>query len=278
MKSHDFKPPLDPGGIQGRFTTKGHSQMILSTTRKSEAGFTLVELAIVLMIIGLLIGGILRGQELMENARVTSTIQQTKAYDGATTTFRDAYSALPGDIVQPGNRLPNCTTAPCNTQGDGNSIIGTPMTARGGAYDTGTGTENRRYWLHMAVARLISGVDASGASTGGWGIMFPAAKIAGGFHVVFANIAAAAPAPAIAGHFLILRNNSSATGTVASEGNGNSALSPLRAAQIDRKLDDGLPQTGDVVGVGAGADCTAATGYLENSEERNCNLMIRVQN
>ena len=64
--------------------------MTLKLNRTSQSGFTLVELAIVLMIIGLLIGGILRGQELMENARVTSTIQQTKAYDGATTTFRDS--------------------------------------------------------------------------------------------------------------------------------------------------------------------------------------------
>ena len=253
---------------------------MFSKIRKSEGGFTLVELAIVLMIIGLLIGGILRGQELMENARVTSTIQQTKAYDGATTTFRDAYSALPGDLVNPGVRLANCTgigTA-CTTAGNGDSILGTSLTGKAANYASDNLSENRRYWLHMAVARLISGVDASGDTTAAWGVMFPAAKIGGGFHVVYANIAAVAPAPAVSGHFLVLRNGAGGTATTAvQEGGGTSALSPLRAAQIDRKLDDGLPQTGDVVGIGSGTGCTGTT-YTESSETRDCNLLIRVQN
>ncbi|MCK5555335.1 MAG: prepilin-type N-terminal cleavage/methylation domain-containing protein, partial [Alphaproteobacteria bacterium] len=56
-----------------------------------QKGFTLVELAIVLTIIGLLIGGILKGQQLMQNARVTATIAQIQAIESATTTFRDTY-------------------------------------------------------------------------------------------------------------------------------------------------------------------------------------------
>ena len=265
-------------GEPGRFTLERTMNMF--TTRRKEAGFTLVELAIVLMIIGLLIGGILRGQELMENARVTSTIQQTKAYDGATTTFRDAYSALPGDIVSPGTRLANCTTAPCNTAGDGNSIIGAAVNGSSvnASYDSGLATENRRYWLHLAVARLISGVDASGPmTTAAWGVQFPAGKIGGGFHVLYANIAGANGN--VSGHFLVLRN--SPVSTTTNENAGQAAISPLRAAQIDRKLDDGLPQTGDVIGVGSG-DCTGTANsppaYTEKSEQRDCNLLIRVQN
>jgi prepilin-type N-terminal cleavage/methylation domain-containing protein len=49
----------------------------------SQAGFTLVELAIVMIIIGLLIAGVLKGQELIANARVTSTVAQVKAIDAA---------------------------------------------------------------------------------------------------------------------------------------------------------------------------------------------------
>ncbi len=48
----------------------------------NQSGFTLVELAIVMIIIGLLIGGILKGQELVSNARVTSTVAQIKGIDG----------------------------------------------------------------------------------------------------------------------------------------------------------------------------------------------------
>lgn len=257
--------------------------MTTKLSHKTEAGFTLVELAIVLMIIGLLIGGILRGQELMENARVTSTIQQTKAYDGATTTFRDAYNALPGDIRNPGGRLPGCTAAPCNVAGDGNGLIQTGTGATGSIVSLTNGaiampasatatTENRNFWIHLAATHLISGVSPAPNAIA-WGTDQPAAKIAGGFQVGLVNIPAAGAVPAINGHFLILKNNA-ADGNI-NGGTGTSAISPLRAAQFDRKLDDGLPQTGDVVGVGSN-NCTGAA-YAETIEQRDCNLLIRVQ-
>jgi prepilin-type N-terminal cleavage/methylation domain-containing protein len=64
---------------------------MLKQTRQpaSQAGFTLVELAIVMIIIGLLIAGVLKGQELIANARVTSTVAQVKAIDAAISTFKD---------------------------------------------------------------------------------------------------------------------------------------------------------------------------------------------
>ncbi len=75
-------------------------------SRQSERGFTLVELAIVMIIIGLLIGGILKGQELINNARVSSTAAQAKAIESGISTFRDKYAGLPGDLANPLVRLP----------------------------------------------------------------------------------------------------------------------------------------------------------------------------
>ncbi len=88
------------------------------------------------------------------------------------------------------------------------------------------------------------------------------------------NAPALAPAPAISGLYLVLRN-AAAAGNIG-EGDGLSAVSPNRAAQIDRKLDDGLPDTGDVIGVGT-TGCTGAS-YTETTETRNCNLLIHLQN
>ncbi|MCD8566562.1 MAG: prepilin-type N-terminal cleavage/methylation domain-containing protein [Alphaproteobacteria bacterium] len=68
----------------------------MKKTLTSQKGFTLVELAIVMIIIGLLIGGILKGQELIANAQITNAVTQIKGMDGAVATFRETYNAFPG--------------------------------------------------------------------------------------------------------------------------------------------------------------------------------------
>ena len=78
------------------------------TALRSQAGFTLVELAIVMIIIGLLIGGVLKGQQLIVNAQITATVAQIKSIDAATTSFRDNYAGMAGDLINPGVRLNTC--------------------------------------------------------------------------------------------------------------------------------------------------------------------------
>jgi prepilin-type N-terminal cleavage/methylation domain-containing protein len=74
-------------------------------------GFTLVEIAIVLVIIGLLIGGVLRGQELIQSARVRGVIAQGASVKTAFYTFYDRYKFLPGDLTQARATLLLGTTA-----------------------------------------------------------------------------------------------------------------------------------------------------------------------
>jgi prepilin-type N-terminal cleavage/methylation domain-containing protein len=247
--------------------------------QKNKNGFTLVELAIVLMIIGLLIGGVLRGQELMNNARVNATIEQAKAYQAALVTFKDAYSALPGDMTNPGVRLPDCTTAPCNAGGDGDGLIGQMILFVGAADFTGNNSEQRKFWLHLAVAHLITGIDPSvtamTGSFGEWGKQYPAAKTGGGFQVGFYSITTGDPNwPNFSGHFLTLQHQpgpfvlSDFSTTVA------------QSAQLDRKMDDGMPHTGSVIGV-ANFDensCVSPTTglYNENLSATVCNLLIKL--
>jgi prepilin-type N-terminal cleavage/methylation domain-containing protein len=66
---------------------------------RRQGGFTLVEIAIVLMIVGLLIGGILRGQELIQSARVRNIIDQKSAIQTAYIGFMDRYRMQPGDLT-----------------------------------------------------------------------------------------------------------------------------------------------------------------------------------
>lgn len=226
---------------------------------KEEKGFTLVELAIVMVIIGLLIGGILKGQEMIANAQVSATVAQLKGVDAATSTFRDMYDAIPGDITNPAVRLANCTAAPCSTAGNGNSVLtGGPGTVAG---------ENLTYWVHLNAADLVSGVNRSGVAA--WGQGLPSAKAGGGITVGYiATGVQPNGRTGRGGHWL---NIQSIPATA-----GSAALSASEAARIDRKMDDGSAATGSVLST-AGTCSSAAGVYTEVNDQQTCNVAIRIQ-
>lgn len=239
------------------------------TAVRSQAGFTLVELAVVMIIIGLLIGGVLKGQELINNAQVTSTVAQLKGIEAATSTFRDTYSGLPGDILTPGTRLPNCTaTGGCSSPGNGNGRLETTPAAA----PTG---EAARYFVHLNAADLLTGIVPSTDVPGG---NFPAGKISNsviqvGYAGAAADLAGAiSTVGASAGHYLVITQPAGATvGAAAAAG-----LRPSEALRIDSKLDDGIPTTGSVRGLGA-ATCGDATGYATATAASTCGLYVRIQ-
>jgi len=75
--------------------------------KHKQAGFTLVEIAIVLVIIGLLMGVFLKGQELIVNAQVRNAIDQGEAVTAAVYAFQDRFRAIPGDYAQAAANIPN---------------------------------------------------------------------------------------------------------------------------------------------------------------------------
>lgn len=128
--------------------------------RDSKKAFSLVELSIVLVILGLLVGGVLSGQSLIRAAELRSVSSDMTRYQAAVGTFRDKYFALPGDMTNAtafwGAADPTpatCTTTigtganqTCNGNGDG-------WVGAGG----GTCYERHRFWQHLALAGLIEG-------------------------------------------------------------------------------------------------------------------------
>ncbi len=238
---------------------------------RSQAGFTLVELAIVMIIIGLLIGGVLKGQELISNSQVTATIAQVKGTTAATTTFEDMYNGLPGDIN--GARISGCTgvCAPAVTAITNNNVINSAFTAA-------PIVEGIAYFQQLGAADLLTGIDTSAASTATWNSRFPSGKLSGtGLHVdsitglaaELPNMMAGGPAPN-AGLYLALHGTQN--GAVAATG----VITPTRAFQMDTKIDDGLPQTGSVRGAGA-ATCQVGTAYNQAVNTALCNLYIRIR-
>ncbi len=235
--------------------------------RRGESGFTLVELAIVMIIIGLLIGGILKGQELVANAQVTATVAQIKGLDGALSTFRDKYSSLPGDMLSPTTRLRDCTTAPCNDAGDNNGRIDTPAL---GAVPVLT-SEGAVAFVHMAASDLISGVAITGGALT-FGSYLPEAEIGGGFWLGYTpdGTASGGITGMRPGHYLVMNGLVGAVAAASTTG-----VTSTQAGQIDRKMDDGNPDTGDIQSIGSG--CRAANVYNEADQAASCSMYIRVQ-
>lgn len=228
------------------------------------AGFTLVELAIVLTIVGLLIGGVMQGQKLIRTARINATIAQVNAYKAATLTFQEKYGALPGDLVAALTRIPGCNTGNYCRNGNGNNRIGTPVNLWEGGQHAVT-TENTQFWKHLALDGIVGDMDPT-SNEAAWGKTLPRSKLDGGYTIVESI---AGGADSLAGLVLRLQlcaDCANIEGTAA----GQAAATPGEAAMIDRKMDDGNPGTGSVIATEymSGQGCQGA--YQETRDEKNC--------
>ena len=134
--------------------------------KRNQSGFTLIEIAIVLVIIGLLLGGVLKGQELINSAKVKNLATDFRNIPVYIYGYQDKFRALPGDDPNLTAHLTGatpCTNAPTVTAGKcsvGNGLID------GNWYDTTVASESYVFWQHVRLAGLASGpTDTTLAST-----------------------------------------------------------------------------------------------------------------
>jgi len=133
------------------------TEVQVMTLKRGQAGFTLVEIAIVLVIIGLLIGGILKGQQLITNAKISTIEDDYKSISAAILAYQDRYGVLPGDDPAASTRFGGTWSSADDGNGDG--VIT-------GNWDSTTNTdESRLIWKHLRGAGFIKGpVDSSDAA------------------------------------------------------------------------------------------------------------------
>ena len=120
------------------------------------SGFTLIELSIVLVIIGLIVGGVLVAQDLIKAAETRSQLAQLEKYSTAINSFRNKYGYLPGDIPEPyASRFSFQPRGTNPGEGDGNGFI-KGYTNFCGAMGISTLGEGILFWSDLSSANLIA--------------------------------------------------------------------------------------------------------------------------
>lgn len=125
-----------------------------SKSMRSQKGFTLIEIAIVLVIIGLLLGGVLQGQQLIENSRVKSATNDFNGISAGAFSYQDRYGRLPGD--DPGALAARGASWATVVAGDGDGAVD----ALAANTFNGAAGEGDDFFQHLRAAGFISGDPA----------------------------------------------------------------------------------------------------------------------
>jgi prepilin-type N-terminal cleavage/methylation domain-containing protein len=198
-------------------------------SKHRQAGFTLVEIAIVLVIIGLLLGGILKGQEMITQARIKNVVNDFNGITAAYFGYQDRYKAVPGDDNQASVRWANPNPPGGSRDGNGDGVIaGRYMTAP--AALTGAAPlaaeESNVFWWHLRLAGFVAG------ATTGQAAWTPPVNAVGGFVGVQNGAPGIAAAqPRLAGLVLCSAN-----------------VPDKIASAVDTQVDDQRSQTGQMYG------------------------------
>ena len=246
--------------------------------------------------------------EQVENARLTATIGQISHIKNSFEKFKETYHGIPGDIAGLGDKMPACKDNPLcatvsPTAGDG--IAGrkdfladlkTPLMTQLPAQTADD--ETTLFWTQLQLADLHDDklfkpdwLDLSqlkAADPLGTDLTTPKARIGGRFVAGYADNITLPPhlspyAAPMKGHVILLMSEDVLQGKATLTDDGEQALSPFRAAQMDRKMDDGKPNKGYVQAYGS-PECfrvvDKATGYVEYNEKKlnskECGLVVRI--
>ena len=193
--------------------------------KSQQSGFTLVEIAIVLVIIGLLLGGILKGQELINSAKVKNLANDFRTIPTYIYAYQDKFRSLPGDDNAVATHVGASGATAGGTHTVGNGVI------EGNPLSTTTTNESFLFWQHVRLANLAAGpTDIASAD-------YRPKNSVGGF-IGMASLVGSGP---LANAVITLPTLMSGSYQICSEG-----ILGKFAKQLDTQMDDGNTQTGSM--------------------------------
>ncbi len=240
------------------------------TFRNKKSAFSLIELSIVLIIIGLLIAGVTGGASLIKSSELRSIITEGRSWAIAVNGFYNQFDALPGDY---GTEI-----GVASTDGDGDGTIEGNNGGGTNAY------EGRGAWIHLKSAgildsTILSDVDAVvatalGASGNALGANTPASKIKSAGWDFDYNTTSLQNVVVLTGTGGTALSASSSNSYVKGTSIAVGVITPTDALSIDAKFDDGVADTGKIRGILA--DCSTSGVYTTTDSGKECALSYQV--
>jgi len=236
----------------------------MRASKQTSKGFTLIEMSIVLVIIGLIIAGVLVGKDMVTNARVMKIINEVNNYTIAVDQFSERFSYLPGDFPNAWSYWPS---EGCSNSWVGASGAGCNGNGNGQIYSF-PGREQLRAWQHLSLSGLVPQ-----SYTG---------VLDGNAYRLGVNVA---PSSAENAAYMIrydasnTYNGKSGNNIMLGAKSGlaflwGPALNSVNAWKIDKKLDDGTAWTGKVIGVDGYDGAATATGCVDNGSTTPSNYVL----
>jgi len=190
--------------------------------KRNQSGFTLIEIAIVLVIIGLLLGGVMKGQELINSAKVKNLAADFKNTSLYIYSYQDKFRALPGDDAQAASHVSTATTAGGSGTTLGNGRIDGFWDDYAAASNT---VESFLFWQHVRLAGIATGITSTSDLVG-----YSPRNTLGGLIGITNTTATNLPITGLTGAYIICSGN----------------IQGKFAKQLDIMMDDGATSTGSM--------------------------------